>query len=118
MSDGEERESLSREIDPAIWAIAPRLHQEEGPVDVTASPAFQCLDEVCTVSTFHKDLYIHDSTDLRLRSNFLYPYDQGKRLLFNFSSFLPQFVQLHVHGIRLSGRSIFVHSIFNLLLLF
>ena len=49
MSDGEERESLSREIDPAIWAIAPRLHQEEGPIDVTASPAFQCLDEVCKV---------------------------------------------------------------------
>ena len=46
MSEGEERESLSREIDPAIWAIAPRLNQEEGPIDVTASPAFQCLDEV------------------------------------------------------------------------
>lgn len=46
MSEGEERESLSREIDPAIWAIAPRLHQEEGPTDVTASPAFQCLDDV------------------------------------------------------------------------
>ena len=46
MSEGEERESLSREIDPAIWAVAPRLHQEEGPVDVSASPAFQCLDEV------------------------------------------------------------------------
>ena len=52
MSDGEERESLSREVDPAIWAIAPRLHQEEGPVDVTASPAFQCLDEVCMISSF------------------------------------------------------------------
>lgn len=46
MSEGEERESLSREIDPAIWAVAPRLHQEEGPVDVSASPAFQCLDEL------------------------------------------------------------------------
>ncbi|PFX31256.1 coiled-coil domain-containing protein 146-like [Stylophora pistillata] len=46
MSDGEKRESLSREVDPAIWAVAPRLHQEEGPVDVTASPAFQCLDEL------------------------------------------------------------------------
>ncbi|XP_015758024.1 PREDICTED: coiled-coil domain-containing protein 146-like [Acropora digitifera] len=46
MSEGEERESLSREIDPAIWAIAPRLHQEEGPTDVTASPAFQCLDDL------------------------------------------------------------------------
>lgn len=65
MSDGEERESLSREIDPAIWAIAPRLHQEEGPVDVTASPAFQCLDEVCTLSTFRKNLYIHYGNDLR-----------------------------------------------------
>jgi len=54
MSDGEERESLSR--DPAIWAIAPRLHQEEGPVDVTASPAFQCLDEVCMISSFDQDL--------------------------------------------------------------
>lgn len=52
MSEGEERESLSREIDPAIWAIAPRLNQEEGPIDVTASPAFQCLDEV-----LHKNLY-------------------------------------------------------------
>lgn len=58
MSDGEERESLSREIDPAIWAIAPRLHQEEGPVDVTASPAFQCLDEVCTISSLCT--HIHD----------------------------------------------------------
>lgn len=46
MSDGEKKESLSREVDPAIWAVAPRLHQEEGPVDVTASPAFQCLDEL------------------------------------------------------------------------
>lgn len=53
MSDGEERESLSREIDPAIWAIAPRLHQEEGPVDVTASPAFQCLDEVRKIFTLY-----------------------------------------------------------------
>ena len=52
MSEGEERESLSREIDPAIWAIAPRLNQEEGPIDVTASPAFQCLDEV-----LYKNLY-------------------------------------------------------------
>ena len=86
MSDGEERESLSREIDPAIWAIAPRLHQEEGPVDVTASPAFQCLDEVCTLSTFHIDLYIRNSIDPRLRSNLLYPYDQGKGSHFNFSS--------------------------------
>ena len=50
MSDGEKRESLSREVDPAIWAVAPRLHQEEDPVDVTASPAFQCLDEVGTSS--------------------------------------------------------------------
>lgn len=66
MSDGEERESLSREMDPAIWAIAPRLHQEEGPVDVTASPAFQCLDEVCMISPFCQALclYIHDQTDL------------------------------------------------------
>lgn len=66
MSDGEERESLSRELDPAIWAIAPRLHQEEGPVDVTASPAFQCLDEVCMISSFGQALclYIHDQTDL------------------------------------------------------
>ncbi|XP_058942873.2 coiled-coil domain-containing protein 146 [Pocillopora verrucosa] len=46
MNDGEKRESLSREVDPAIWAVAPRLHQEEGPIDVTASPAFQCLDEL------------------------------------------------------------------------
>ena len=52
MSDGEEGESLSREIDPAIWAVAPRLHQEEGPIDVTASPAFQCLDEVSTVCSW------------------------------------------------------------------
>lgn len=66
MTDGEERESLSREMDPAIWAIAPRLHQEEGPVDVTASPAFQCLDEVCMISSFGQALclYIHDQTDL------------------------------------------------------
>ena len=64
MSDGEERESLSREIDPAIWAIAPRLHQEEGPVDVTASPAFQCLDEVCTISSLCT--YIHDE---KLKNN-------------------------------------------------
>ena len=66
MSDGEERESLSREMDPAIWAIAPRLHQEEDPVDVTASPAFQCLDEVCMISSFGQALclYIHDQTDL------------------------------------------------------
>lgn len=52
MSDGEEGESLSREIDPAIWAVAPRLHQEEGPIDVTASPAFQCLDEVSAVCSW------------------------------------------------------------------
>jgi len=74
MSDGEERESLSREIDPAIWAIAPRLHQEEGPVDVTASPAFQCLDEVCMISSLHQALctYIHDEADLiQKRSGFI-----------------------------------------------
>ena len=55
MSEGEERESLSREIDPAIWAIAPRLNQEEGPIDVTASPAFQCLDEVSlSLNLYHR----------------------------------------------------------------
>ena len=46
MSDAEDRETENGEVDPAIWAIAPRLHQEEGPVDVSSSPAFQCLDEV------------------------------------------------------------------------
>ena len=46
MSDGEERGSGEQEVEPAIWAVAPRLHQEQGPVDVSASPAFQCLDEV------------------------------------------------------------------------
>ena len=46
MSDGEDRGTEGRDIDPAIWAVAPRLHQEEGPVDVSSSPAFQCLDEV------------------------------------------------------------------------
>ena len=57
MSEGEERESLSREIDPAIWAIAPRLNQEEGPIDVTASPAFQCLDEVSLLlNLYHRFL--------------------------------------------------------------
>lgn len=67
MSDVEERESLSREIDPAIWAVAPRLHQEEGPIDVTASPAFQCLDEVSTSrnldhSTFYRVLCTFNRT--------------------------------------------------------
>ncbi|EDO49671.1 predicted protein [Nematostella vectensis] len=46
MSGSEERGTEGREIEPAIWAVAPRLHQEEGPVDVSASPAFQCLDEL------------------------------------------------------------------------
>jgi hypothetical protein len=49
MSDSEERGSESQEIEPAIWAVAPRLHQEQGPVDVSASPAFQCLDEVSKI---------------------------------------------------------------------
>ena len=59
MSEGEERESLSREIDPAIWAIAPRLNQEEGPIDVTASPAFQCLDEVSLLlNLYHRFFFV------------------------------------------------------------
>ena len=58
MSEGEERESLSREIDPAIWAIAPRLNQEEGPIDVTASPAFQCLDEVSLLNLYHRFFFL------------------------------------------------------------
>ena len=46
MSEHTEQGTDSQETDPAIYAVAPRLHQEEGPVDVSASPAFQCLDEV------------------------------------------------------------------------
>lgn len=46
MSDSEERGSEGQGIEPAIWALAPKLHQEQGPVDVSASPAFQCLDEL------------------------------------------------------------------------
>lgn len=46
MSDNEERGSEGQAIEPAIWAVAPKLNQEQGPVDVSASPAFQCLDEV------------------------------------------------------------------------
>lgn len=31
-----------------ISAVAPKVvHQEESQVEVSASPAFQCLDEVC-----------------------------------------------------------------------
>lgn len=54
MSDSEERGTESQEIEPAIWAVAPKLHQEQGPVDVSASPAFQCLDEVS------KQKYVYD----------------------------------------------------------
>lgn len=46
MSESEDHGGERREIQPAIWALAPKLHQEQGPVDVSASPAFQCLDEV------------------------------------------------------------------------
>lgn len=34
--------------EPAIAPLAPKvILQEEGQVEVSASPAFQCLDEVC-----------------------------------------------------------------------
>lgn len=60
MSDGEERESVSQPIDPAIWAVAPRLHQEEGPADVSSSPAFQCLDEVSYLLLLRKMLRVDE----------------------------------------------------------
>lgn len=43
MSDADKKKD---ESDLAIHAVAPRLSQEEGQVDVSSSPAFQCLDDV------------------------------------------------------------------------
>lgn len=46
MSDTDEKKESYSDIDSAIYAIAPKLSQEEGQVDVSSSPAFQCLDDV------------------------------------------------------------------------
>jgi hypothetical protein len=48
MSDADENKENYGDIDSAIHAIAPKLSQEEGQVDVSSSPAFQCLDDVST----------------------------------------------------------------------
>ena len=46
MSDTDEKKESYSDTDSAIYAIAPKLSQEEGQVDVSSSPAFQCLDDV------------------------------------------------------------------------
>ena len=43
----EEEEEEAQEYKPPISAIPPKvILQEEGQVEVSASPAFQCLDDV------------------------------------------------------------------------
>ena len=45
--DGEDKEDEVPEYSPPISALPPRvLLQEEGQIEVSASPAFQCLDDV------------------------------------------------------------------------
>lgn len=46
MSDTEEQQEGDSEADSVVYAIAPKLSQEQGQVDVSSSPAFQCLDDV------------------------------------------------------------------------
>lgn len=46
MSDPDEKKETFSDTDSAIYAIAPKVSQEEGQVDVSSSPAFQCLDDV------------------------------------------------------------------------
>ena len=49
MSDTDEKKENYSNVDSAIYAIAPKLSQEEGQVDVSSSPAFQCLDDVSLI---------------------------------------------------------------------
>ena len=45
--------SDDEKYEPAIAPLAPKvILQEESQVEVSASPAFQCLDEVKTLLTF------------------------------------------------------------------
>ena len=46
MSDTDEKKETYGDFDSAIHAIAPKLSQEEGQIDVSSSPGFQCLDDV------------------------------------------------------------------------
>ena len=46
MSNADENKESYGDADSAIYAVAPKLSQEEGQVDVSSSPAFQCLDDV------------------------------------------------------------------------
>ena len=53
------------EYSPAISALPPRIvKQEENQVEVSASPAFQCLDEV-------SNFYVRPILDHRLKEKFL-----------------------------------------------
>lgn len=53
MSDTEEEQESHSGADSAIYAVAPKLSQEEGQVDVSSSPAFQCLDDVSNCIFMH-----------------------------------------------------------------
>ena len=53
MSDREEEKEEEEPLKyaPAISALPPKVvQQEESQVEVSSSPAFQCLDEVCIAS--------------------------------------------------------------------
>ena len=46
-TSGESSDGEAEQYEPAIAPLAPKvILQEEGQVEVSASPAFQCLDEV------------------------------------------------------------------------
>lgn len=54
-----EGEEVAPEYSPPISALPPRVvHQEEGQIEVSASPAFQCLDDVSYDSFFEKYLFL------------------------------------------------------------
>ncbi|KAG9489981.1 hypothetical protein GDO78_005740 [Eleutherodactylus coqui] len=53
-SSAEEEEEEDDLHEKPLSALPPFTAKEESPKDVTASPAFQCLDELSTASGFKK----------------------------------------------------------------
>jgi hypothetical protein len=50
--DGEDENEVQDEIRP-LSAVAPKIfHQDEAQVEISSTPAFQCLEEVCTFCPF------------------------------------------------------------------
>ena len=62
MSDTEEPQEGDSEAESVVYAIAPKLSQEQGQVDVSSSPAFQCLDDVSVHYNYLKSVLKQNMT--------------------------------------------------------